>query len=205
MGAQRPQRALPRPPQRVPHGGDGKARGGHAVVGAGGDGRRLSQRQAGLRCGGQDPLRGRGLDWPRGPLAQGEAGSGSGACASTRSRAVPSARWLLKRRSSPMASVAGARSPRPDAAIGQSASSRAARPLAWRPSNKSTPHSAISRAPSPEPTSSSDPITPNATSPVSFGATIGATSFKPHPQYRANATHALSYPHRRMAFRDQQV
>ena len=46
--------------------------------------------------------------------------------------------------------------------IGQSAPARA-----WRPSTGSTPPSETSRAQSPEPVASSDPITPNATSPAS--------------------------------------
>ena len=65
------------------HGGDGAARGGEAACGAGGDGRRLSRRgalrrQAGPRRGGQDALRGRGLDQSRGAPAQAEAGAGQG-------------------------------------------------------------------------------------------------------------------------------
>ena len=65
------------------HGGDGAARGRHAAVGAGGDGRclprrRALRRQAGPRRGGQDTLRGGGLDQSRGAPAQAEAGAGQG-------------------------------------------------------------------------------------------------------------------------------
>ena len=65
------------------HGGDGAARGGDGTYGAGGDGRRLSRRgalrrQAGPRRGGQDALRGGGLDQSRGAPAQAEAGAGQG-------------------------------------------------------------------------------------------------------------------------------
>ena len=65
------------------HGGDGAARGGDTAYGAGGDGRRLSRRgalrrQAGPRRGGQDALRGGGLDQSRGAPAQAEAGAGQG-------------------------------------------------------------------------------------------------------------------------------
>ena len=65
------------------HGGDGAARGGDAAYGAGRDGRRLSRRgalrrQAGPRRGGQDALRGGGLDQSRGAPAQAEAGAGQG-------------------------------------------------------------------------------------------------------------------------------
>ena len=54
-----------------------------AALGAGGDGRRLSRRgalrrQAGPWRGGQDTLRGGGLDQSRGASAQGEAGPGQG-------------------------------------------------------------------------------------------------------------------------------
>ena len=53
------------------------------AYGAGGDGRRLSRRgalrrQAGPRRGGQDALRGGGLDRSRGAPAQAEAGAGQG-------------------------------------------------------------------------------------------------------------------------------
>ena len=59
------------------------ARGGDAAYGAGRDGRRLSRRgalrrQAGPRRGGQDALRGGGLDQSRGAPAQAEAGAGQG-------------------------------------------------------------------------------------------------------------------------------
>ena len=65
------------------HGGDGAARGGDGAYGAGRDGRRLSRRgalrrQAGPRRGGQNALRGGGLDQSRGAPAQAEAGAGQG-------------------------------------------------------------------------------------------------------------------------------
>ena len=65
------------------HGGDGAARGGDGACGAGRDGRRLSRRgalrrQAGPRRGGQNALRGGGLDQSRGAPAQAEAGAGQG-------------------------------------------------------------------------------------------------------------------------------
>ncbi len=65
------------------HGSDGAARGGDTAYGAGGDGRCLSRRgalrrQAGPRRGGQDALRGGGLDQSRGAPAQAEAGAGQG-------------------------------------------------------------------------------------------------------------------------------
>ena len=85
------------------HGGDGAARGGDTACGAGGDGRRLSRRgalrrQAGPRRGGQDALRGGGLDQSLGAPAQGE-GRRSRASASARSRAAPSTGWPPERRS----------------------------------------------------------------------------------------------------------
>ena len=65
------------------HGGDGAARGGDGAYGAGRDGRCLSRRgalrrQAGPRRGGQDALRGGGLDQSRGAPTQAEAGAGQG-------------------------------------------------------------------------------------------------------------------------------
>ena len=58
-------------------------RGGDGAYGAGRDGRRLSRRgalrrQAGPRRGGQDALRGGGLDQSRGAPTQAEAGAGQG-------------------------------------------------------------------------------------------------------------------------------
>ena len=85
------------------HGGDGAARGGDGAYGAGRDGRRLSRRgvlrrQAGPRRGGQNALRGGGLDQSRGAPAQAEAGAGQGLSASARSRAAPSTGWPPERR-----------------------------------------------------------------------------------------------------------
>ena len=88
------------------HGGDGPTRGGDAARGTGGDGRRLSRRQAfrrqaGPGRGGQDALRGGGLDQRRGAPAQAEAGAGQG-LPQARDRArrpAPGAGWLPDRRS----------------------------------------------------------------------------------------------------------
>ena len=65
------------------HGGDGAARRRDAALGPGGDGRRLSRRQALRRQAGpgrrrQDALRGGGLDRGRGAPAQAQAGAGQG-------------------------------------------------------------------------------------------------------------------------------
>ena len=84
------------------HGGDGAARGGDGAYGAGRDGRRLSRRsalrrQAGPRRGGQDALRGGGLDQSRGAPAQAEAGAGQG-LPQARDRAPPSTGWPPERR-----------------------------------------------------------------------------------------------------------
>ena len=67
------------------HGGNGAARGGDGAIGAGRDGRRLSRRgalrrQAGPRRGGQDTLRGGGLDQSRGAPAQADGRVGGVAC-----------------------------------------------------------------------------------------------------------------------------
>ena len=85
------------------HGGDGAARGGDGAYGAGRDGRRLSRRgalrrQAGPRRGGQNALRGGGLDQSRGAPAQAEAGAGQGLPQARDSRAAPSTGWPPERR-----------------------------------------------------------------------------------------------------------
>ena len=111
-----------------------------ALIGAGRDGRRLSRwgalrRQAGPRRGGQDALRGGGLDQSRGAPAQAEAGAGQG---------LPQARDRARRQA-----LAGPRRGgcdgrpgllertrrRSPAAIGRSAPGRADRRPAWHRSN----------------------------------------------------------------------
>ena len=187
--------------------------GREAACGAGGDGRRLSRRQAFRQarpgCRRQDTLRRCGLDGFRGTPAQGEAGSRQGLSQAGDRALCPALAGGRGARSSPMASAVGGRSVEGTYAhrpvlTGSGPKAGRAASFKWVNTALSNIKCAI--------TGTYRKIGPNHAERyprqlrLALQSALSAPDHDPalRPQRRTNPTDALPHPHRRMRLTDKQ-